>query len=329
MLLDVFKSDAFNLTSLTKAINDIPYAPTKISRLGLFSSEPITTTSVVVERQGDVLSLVPNAPRGSRGAQKSVKGRNARTFHALHLPQMVGLMADEVQNVRAFGSQSEEELAMSRLTKKLAVAKRDTDITIEYQRIGAIKGQVLDADGVTVLADLFAEFGLTQQTLSMALSNSATKVLQKIITAKRMMEDKLGGLMYSDVRVECSPEFMDAFTGHPVVQDAWRYYQSQMNAQDYRNDFRFGGVIWSEYRGQVGSTRFIEANAAYMIPVGIPDLLVTNFAPAPYMDTVNTEGLPYYAVQETKDFNVGVDVQTQSNPLHLNTRPDAFVKLTA
>lgn len=329
MLLDIFKTDAFGLVPLTKAINDLPRVPSLIGDLGLFTSEGVSTLTVAIERQKDVLTLVPSAPRGSPGVMKGVQRRNLRDLRTVHLPQRVEVQAEEVQGLRAFGSTSEEELAMSRLKKKLAVARRDNDITIEYQRMGAIKGQVIDADGSTVLTDMFSEFGVTQSQVSWALSNTSTKVLQLVVALLRLVEDKLGGVAASGVLVLASWEFMDAFTGHPVVQDAWRYYQANKLSADYREGFSFGGVLFKEYRGMVNSVRMIAANKAYAIPLGVPDLFSTFYAPAPYNETVNTDGLPFYAKQKTLDYDLGVEVQVQSNPLHICTRPDAIVEITA
>lgn len=328
MHLDVFKSDAFNLMELTHAINLLPHVPTRIGKKGLFSENGVATTSISIEMQNDVLALVPALPRGGVATPKTVPRRNLRNLSMIHLPQRTALYADEVQNLRAFGKQSDEELAMSRLKKKMAVCRRDLDLTIEFQRIGAIKGQVIDADGATVLVDLFTEFGVAQQTLDMVLDNDTTKVLQKCVTVLRMMEDKLGGTMMSGATGFCSPEFFDALSGHPAVTDTYKYQQGQVLRQDRRSGFEFGGIWWEEYRGQIGATRFIEANAAYVVPEGVPDLFATIYAPADYMDTVNTDGLPYYARQEPMDMGKGVEVETQSNPLHLNTRPNATIKVT-
>lgn len=328
MLLDVFNDDAFNLTELTKAINLIPHVPTRIGSSGLFSQEGISTLSVMIEMTNEVLSLVPTAARGAPAPIKNLPRRNVRPFNTVHLPQRVALFADEVQNLRAFGSQTEVELGTARLAKKLAVARRDLDLTIEFQRIGAIKGQVLDADGATVLLDLFTEFGVVQQTLDFVLDNDATKVLQKCVAALRMMEDKLGGTMMTGVTGYCSPEFFDALSGHPAVTDTYKYQAGNVLRTDRRSGFEFGGIWWEEYRGTINGTRFIEANAAYLVPQGVPDLFVTYYSPAPYMETVNTEGLPFYAKQERMDYDKGIDVETQSNPLHLNTRPNAVIKVT-
>lgn len=330
MHLDVFRSDAFSLTKMTAAINQIPFYPTLIGRLGLFAENPITTTSVSVEVQGETLALVADKPRGAPGAPVTLDRRKVRNFNARHLPQTVSVMADEVQNLRAFGSDSDEQTAMGLLTRKMAIARRRLDLTLEWQRIGAIKGQVLDADGSTVLCDLFTEFGIAQQTVDMALDVDATKVITKLLDAKRKSEDELGGVSNAGWLGLCSSTFFDAFTGHPAVASSFAYFNtSGFNRADNRTGFTWGSdVQWVEYRGKIGAIPFIEANTAYLVPLGVPDLFQANYAPAPYLETVNTPGLPFYAQQEIMDFNKGVDVECQSNPLMLNTRPRSIIKLT-
>lgn len=328
MMLDVFKSDAFSLTKLIAAINKIPYVPTRLGRLGLFAEEGVSTTSVAIEMQNGVLTLVPTAPRGAPGVAKTVERRNARNFSPVHLPQRVAVMADEVQNLRAFGTDSEEETAMRLLTKKMAVARRDLDLTHEYQRMGALKGIVLDADG-SVIYNYFTEFGLTAQTINVAMA-AGTKMLQVFVAIKRVIEDKLGGVMSDGYLVLCSPEFFDAFTSHPAVTETYMAQAGGVLRSDLRGGFTFASDMrFEEYRGTVGGTRFIGAGKALVIPLGVPDLFKTVYAPAPYMETVNTEGVPFYAKMKTLDYDTGAEWQVQSNPLHMNTRPDAVVELTA
>lgn len=329
MMLDVFKSDAFGFTKLVAGINKIPYIPTRIGSMGLFAEEGVSTLTVAIEMQNGVLTLVPSAARGSPGPAKNLQRRDVRNFTPVHLPQRVSLMADEVQGLRAFGAETEEEVAMAYLEKKMAIARRDLDLTHEWQRMGCIKGTVLDADNVTVIYNYFTEFGVSQSTQNIAFSVVATKVLQQIVAAKRTVEDKLGGVMSSGFTALCSAEFFDAFTSHAAVTDAYKYQQSQFLRTDNREGFEFGGVTWVEYRGTIGAVRFIAANKAYLIPMGVPDLFKTIFAPAPYMESVNTIGLPFYAKREMMDFDIGVQVQAQSNPLHICTRPDAILELTA
>lgn len=328
--LDIFENDAFSVVNLTKAINETPHVPSRIGELGLFSEEGITTTSVMIEKQGNALSLVAASPRG--GIAVPVKGdkRTAIPFATVHLPERATIGADEVQNVRAFGSEGELETVQNVVNKRLAKMRRNLDATIEYHRMGAIKGQVLDADGSSVLLDIFTAFGVAQQTKSLVLGTTTTKVRQKIVEAKRLVEAELGGLMYRGMRALCSPGFFDSFVGHDSVVAAYdRWMDGEFHRQDVRAGFYHGGVFWEEYRGSVGGVSFIADGEAYLVPEGVPDLFVTHFAPADYMETVNTQGLPYYAKQESLRMDKGVEMEAQSNPLSLCTRPRTVIKLLA
>lgn len=327
--LDIFSGDAFSLQSMTKSLNDIPYTPTRIGDMKLFSEEGITTTTVSIERVGTTLSLVPSTPRGAPAKSNANDKRTLRNLNAIHLPQRDAILADEVQNVRAFGSETELQSVESVVNRKLAKARRNLDVTIEYQRLGALKGLVVDADGITPLIDMYAEFGLTQQTVSMALSTDATKVKMKTVGALRLIDSALGGLSYTGATALCSATFFDALVEHPAVAKAYdRYLDGAFLRQDNRTGFYFAGVFWEEYRGKVNNISFLEDDAAYLVPEGVPDMFTTFYAPADYTETVNTNGLPYYARQKMLDYNKGVEMEFQSNPLCINTRPNAVIKLT-
>lgn len=331
MHFDIFNNDAFSVSQLSRAMVDLPHQPQRLSQLGLFSEEGISTTSVSIERIGSSISLVPAGSRGAPGRPMTNDKRNLLSVNTIHLPQRATIVADEVQNLRAFGSETEVETAQNLMNKKLAKMRRDLDTTIEFQRMGALKGQVLDADGTTVILDMFDTFGVSQTSHSLVLGTTGTKVALKVVEAKRKLEAALGGLMYTGLRVLCSATFFDALVGHAAVEKA---YDRWMNGEflrvgDHREGFYFAGVYWEEYRGQVGNQKFIADDEAYMVPDGVSDLFVTHYAPADYMETVNTIGLPYYAKQEVMDFNKGVMVETQSNPISLCTRPQAVVKLLA
>lgn len=330
MHMDIFNDDAFSVVSLTKAIEDTPFVPGRVGQLGIFSEEGVSTTSISIEKVGSTVSLVPAASRGSSGRPMGNDKRQMIPFTATHLPQRASILADEVQNLRAFGSETEVETAQRLMNRKLAKMRRDLDTTIEYQRIGAINGSILDSDGTTELLNLHTAFGTSVTSHNLVLGTAGTKVRNKVIEARRKMEAALGGLTYGGARVLCSASFFDALVGHSSVEAAFdRYMNGEFLREDQRGGFYFAGVFWEEYRGQVGANKFLVDGEAWMVPEGVPDLFVTNYAPADYMETVNTLGQAYYAKQEPKDFNKGIDVETQSNPIHICTRPAVPVKLLA
>ena len=69
------------------------------------------------------------------------------------------------------------------------------------------------------------------------------------------------------------------------------------------------------------------ANEAIVVPDGVPGLVITRFAPADYNETVNTIGLPYYARSEPKKMNKGWDLEAQSNPINICTRPASLIRV--
>lgn len=334
MHFDIFNDDAFSLSRLTLAINDLPPTPGRIGQLGWFAESGISTTSVSIEREGMTLELVPTASRGAPGAISSRDRRTMIAFNTLHMPQSDSVMADSVQNLRAFGSETDVQTVQTLINQRLAKMRLKNDITIEWQRMGAIKGKVLDSDATTELLDLFATFNVVQETMSFELDVDATKVKQLCTDLHRKIEDQLGGIPHSSVRVLCSPEFFDSLVTHPAVTKAYDLWQDgaflreQQRASGGGGGFWFADTYFEEYRGKVGSTRFIAAGEAYAVPEGVPDLFVTNYAPANYSETVNTNGLPYYAKQERMRMDKGVELEVQSNPLHICTRPGAVIKLT-
>ena len=70
--------------------------------------------------------------------------------------------ADEVQGVRAFGSETQTQTVLGLVNARLADhVQLKIDPTLEYQRVGAVKGIILNGDGST-LYNLFNEFQVTQ-----------------------------------------------------------------------------------------------------------------------------------------------------------------------
>jgi len=121
--LDIFHNDAFQLSELTQTIIDIPRIPTMLGDENLFEEYGISKTSMMIERNGSGLKLVPTAPRGGLGQSLGRETRKLIHVAAVHLPQRDTIMADEVQNVRAFGSETEVEGVQQLVQRQLQIMK--------------------------------------------------------------------------------------------------------------------------------------------------------------------------------------------------------------
>lgn len=327
MPMNLFETDLFSVTSLTAAINEQPFVPRRLGELGWFQSEGIMTTSMVIEKDGGQLRLVPTKERGAPGSVMAGTKRQGVTFSALHLPTRDTLLADETQNVRAFGSDDQLQPIEQLRNKRLQRMSNNLEATHEWHRIGAIKGKILDADASTVLVDLYSAFGISQTTVKMALSTDGTDVQAKCLDILEAIEQALGATPFVSAHALCGSSFWRKLIARPDVKEAYKYQMSQRLRDDPRQMFEFGGIMWERYRGSVGGKAFVEDNAAYVEPVGIEEKLITRFAPGDYMDAVNTLGLPMYSSAEPLPHGKGIDIEAQSNPIHLNTRPGATIKL--
>lgn len=329
---DVFTQDAFGVVQLTAAINEVDFVPGRLGQMGLFMPSFLSTTSLAVERVGDTLKLITSTERGAPADKNTAAKRKMHNLKIPHIPIEDTIPADEVQNVRAFGSGTELEAIQDKVNERLASMSRKIDATIEHLRIGAVKGVILDGDGTTTLYDLFSEFGVSQITeIDFDLDNAdpaSGAVTRKCNEVIRNIEDELGGATYTGVHGMVSSQFFDDLVAHKEVRETFLYQQGGLlRERSARRTVFYGGITFEEYRGKVGNVSFVADNKAHFFPVGVPDLFIEAYAPADFIETVNTVALPKYAKQAVDSrFQRYVELHAQSNPLPICTRPRVLIK---
>ena len=329
-----FGNDAFGAVALTAAINILPNRYGKAEEMNLMPPRPVRLRQIAIEERNGVLSLLPTAVVGSPGTVGKRGKRKIRSFIIPHIPHDDVVLPEEVQGIRAFGSEGELSALSDVLALHLQSMRDKHAITLEHLRMGALKGIILDADG-TPLYDLYSEFGITAKTINFQLDVGTTDVKAKCLELKRYLEDNLRGEFMTGVHVLVSAEFFDLLTSHENVKAAFeRWQQGEALRTDMRKGFTFAGVTFEEYRGQATDPdgvvrRFIAENEGHAFPLGTSQTFATYFAPADFNESVNTMGQPLYAKQEPRKFERGTDLHTQSNPLPMCHRPGVLVKVTA
>lgn len=332
-LIDVFGQDLYGVVSLTASINKLPYVPARLGKMGLFTRVPITTLAAFIEEQHGKLAILPTAPRGAPGTLEVPGTRQGQAFRVPHIPHNGAVWADDVQGIRAFGDEGVNMQPVATLVNnKLQAMRQNHEITHEYHRIGAIKGIVVDADGVTEIYNWFDEFDITPNTVNFDFTPGTQDMKAKCLEVIRIIEEVLGAMPYDHVHCFAGSNFFDNLTFHASVVDVYTNWQAGQAAvpfgmtQQFRKGFTFGDITFEEYRGSIAGTPFIDPDKAHFFPVGVPDLFQEINAPANFNETVNTLGKPVYAKQAVMEFDVGVKLHTQSNPLMVCTRPAALVE---
>jgi hypothetical protein len=332
-MLNPFDNTAFSMTALTTAINLLPNNYDRLATMGLFPDKPQRFRQVAIEERNGVLTLLPTQPVGSPGTVGVRGKRKLRSFAIPHIPHDDTVLPEEVQGIRAFGLESEVETIAGVMADHLQTMRNKHAITLEYLRFGALKGEILDADG-SVLYNLYNEFGITPPTpVKFKFSDANANIKKTCLDVLRRIEDNLKGERSTGVHCFVGEDFFDALTSHPNVKEAYnRWQDGQALRSDMRTAFPFAGITFEEHRGRAWTgdkveRRFINVSEGHCFPLGTLDTFATYYAPADFNETANTLAQPLYAKQEPRRFDRGTDLHTQSNPLPICHRPAVLVKV--
>lgn len=334
--MDIFNSSAFSMTSLTGAVNKVGYKPQLLGSLNIFEPMPVRTRTVFVDRREGKLTLIPSSPVGAPPKELVVDPRNAVPLKTTRLAGGFTLYAEEIQGIRAFGSETEFAQVQAEYLKRMASVRDDMDLTHEFHRLGALQGLLLDADGTTVIYNYFTEFGVTEApaiNFDLGNANPATGAIRlKTADVIRSMSRSAGGAFTPGTVIHAlvGDAFYDALITHPEVE---KTYQNWAAAADLRQDrtwqaFTYGGITWHNYRGtDDNSTVAIDPDEAKFFPVGAKDVFKKAMAPAEFGPYVNTLGQDTYAMNiPDRDRQAWTRGELYSYPLYFCQRPDVLRK---
>ena len=160
--MDAFRADAFSAVTLTAAVDKLGYVPQYLGTVpGLFNDTPVRTTAVWIEERSNAPALIQTTEPAAAPKVRGAEQRAARAFRTKTLGEGSRIMADELQGIRAFGSETEMKELMSEVARRQQLIKNDMELTKENWRLGVIQGKLLDAGG-SLIYDWNAEFGQPQ-----------------------------------------------------------------------------------------------------------------------------------------------------------------------
>lgn len=332
--MDVFNDDAFGAISMTAAVDKVGYKPSYLSRLpGLYDPVPVRTTSIFIEERHNAPALIQTSPRGAPPNQKGGEKSKARAFETARIAQASRIQAHQLQNIRAFGSETEVKAVQIEVARRQFLMRQDVELTKEYHLLGMVQGKFIDADG-SVIYDWASEFGQAipaEIDFDLDAANPKTGAVRNkcssVIRATKKNLLGLGGLNVS-VHALCGDEYYDALTQHPEVI---RTFENWSAAADLRNAhgepwgaFTYGSITWHNYRGSDDGKVGIASQKARFFPMGAGIFQIA-YAPAETFDFVNTLGEELYSwIVRDKDRNAWADVEMYSYPLPVCTMPQAL-----
>ena len=332
---DVFNNDIFTAISMSKAVDKMDYVPSLLGSIpGLFVPEPVRTKSIWIEERATGFAILQTSPRGAAPGQVGGDKRKARAFNTVRIAQASRVEAEELQSIRAFGSDTELKQLAVEVARRQFKIKQNFDLTWENLRMGAIMGVVKDADGSTIY-DWSAEFGQSQPVeIDFDLDNAtpAEGALKKKCAAivRSITKGLKGTGVAQRIVAIVGDAFWDDLVNHPEVVRTYANWEAAVAlrgdlSQPWAQPFRFGGIDFINYRGtDDGSTLSVGADKAKFFPVGA-GIFRWAMSPAEGFEFANTLGQDTYSrIVLDKDRQWWADIEMYGYPLPVCTMPGAL-----
>jgi len=336
--MDIFGQDAFSMVTLTDAVKEIDYKPSLLRDMNLFEKQPSRTKTIMLEKKGDTLALIPVSERGAPLDQATKDKRDIRHVDTSRLAKQDVITADEIQNIRAFGTESELKQVQAEVAERIMSLEDDLELTEENMMLGAVQGIVVDADGSTVLHNWFDFWGVTQPVeVDWDLDNGspAQGVLVKKCKATIRTMQKAGKGVFTpatEVIGICGDAFYDDLVAHKEVQgNTITPQEAERLSNEFGNAYgaiRFGKITWINYRGtDDDSTVAVGDDKVKFFPRNAKGVFKHALAPAEFMPYVNQPGKERYAMTLPDLKRAAfVEVELYSYPLMYCTRPAMLLR---
>jgi hypothetical protein len=327
-------TNAFEVVDYTTEINLIPNKWSLTDELNIFSKEFISQNTVTFEKTAGTLALITDQVRGTRSNVNKDENRQLHSYSIPHFPLDDYVSPQDIQGKRAWGSIDTAETEAAVVARKLERIRRNHAATAEAAKMQALTLGTIYAPNGTVAANYYTDFGITRKEVDFVLSTATTNVVEKVEEVIAHITDNMlaGDFPSGGIVGLASPAFFAKLIKQANVVEAFKYYSSTQEPLRNRlgsgvfRRFDFGGVTFIEYRGAFNGTPLVPAGDCYFIPSGTMDTFVSYYGPANRFEQVNSVAEELYAFQFKDMKGTKIEIETESNFLHMLRRPQVVVR---
>lgn len=338
--LDIFNRPEFAPATQTAIVQEIPYRDQFLGSLGLFGTPDRLTSEVIgFSRTQKQIGLITTTPRGAPPAIRD-EARNVQRVY-LGTPRLAVrqiIQASAIQSAIQFGTQRGGgdailESVQDVITRANVGMRQDMEDTWELHRLGALFGKLMDADGVTVLADFFQTFGYAEPAvIDFELDDVTKDPYDKTTIVHRYFDDNGDNVVLPGTQVLalCGHGFYDKLRRHPKVLETFKYIVNggeAMQRNEIRRSFDWADIRWYDWKQTRNSPLAVGENEVRFVLRNANGMFGVAFAPGESLDTVNQPGQDVYSiiVRDTER-NFWVQPELYSYPLHYCRRPDLLLR---
>lgn len=273
------------------------------------------------------------SPRNAAGTQKiDDTVESGILLKVPHYALVDAIKADDFIGKKPFdGTMQDVKTVEQVLAEKLEAAQFQFEELWEYNLAMAVRGLIMDGMTKTYM-DLYDRFGLTQKTIEIEFGESNDKNPYKACLDVVSYQRKSAGFPHTRRVAFCSQSFYQTMRTNKFVYEAHLYQDSPFLRELGLEGFFHNDIHWVLYNNctvENGTEHlWIPDGAAFVVPMGIPELFIETFAPADYMEALGVPAQNMYTKYELTKFAKGLDIETQTNQIVHCVRPLGIVKLT-
>ena len=327
-ILDLVANDpAFSVAELTESISRAEFVPMRLGEIGLFQQSNISKTVAAIDQKNRTVSLVPSRQRGAPPNYDAGSKSKLIYLPSVRLPLERVILPESLQNIRPTDANAVDQVAAIIAEHQIEMRQK-LEATLEFHRLGAVKGRVLDSNGDELL-DLFDEFGVNQPSeVAFNLTVNENGAVRSICTAiVRAITTALGQIPFRGVHCMCSDSFWDALIANKEVRAT---YLAQSEASQLRegtaySTLSFGGITFENYRGMAAGVPYIAADKAHFFPVGAPGVFRQYGTPGDDFRWLGI-GQSQLIYSGLKLDNKRIEVEAESCPITMCTVPEVLIQ---
>jgi len=239
-------ADDFTARQLTLAVNRMKPAPTRVLDT-VFPRKKRQLTGTfeweIKEGSGHLLANISTAaPAQVRGGI----GRKVVTCKAPRFSEKEFISANDLKDMRAFGSVTATELLKERIGDEQADMRTSVDLTREFMAVKALSGQVVDKDGA-VLVDYHLPAEHKPTLTGTALwTDDASDPVKNLRAWKKLISQQAGPV--TGFAAFCGSGAMDALINNKNARELLQYTAGQQIAEEGRVA-RLAKINIDEYDG--------------------------------------------------------------------------------
>ena len=328
----------------------------RIDQSGLFEEQGITSLAhmykIVDQGQTKMTKLTSRTERDAMAVEKAkekyvtMAGVTIKEVGGVHVEDLIGVVTGGLD----FESDSFQEALIKEATRMANVGAAN----MEYVKLTATQGSVLDPYNGAVAINQYANTGTTRSTAT--ITAGATDDLLGSLTALRNQIEQLNGYNgnIGEIEIILGETAFNAIVTHPDLATLYQLAYSgfgpaalqqpvlngtlalqQKDRYGFSREFRWfdGGLVFRTYpqkfyRWDGTAVDAIAANKGWTIVHGVSGLYQVKYTPAPYVSKYNQAGQKWVARSTGIIDDTHADMTIESHLIPFMSRPEMSVDIT-